>query len=204
MSEVNNVILRILNPSIEFPEITLEKGNCLGIYTENVKKLSKNFFKLICEPQKFAEKVTINNLVLDKSTWIGRTFTHIVSPELWEDSILNILKNKPQRRHLVFIFATVEEVNKKELYEISKLIEDYKKEGAVLVISNSSELFEATVDTLLDEKENEIYLENGLFYEDINTGKIYDDIEEEIKAKLFDIRIKKTKINIEENNEKFY
>ena len=204
MSEANDVVLRILNPSIDFPEITLEKGTCLGIYTESVKNFSKNFFKLICEPQKFAEKVTMNNLVLDKSTWIGRSFTHIVSPALWEDSILNILKNKPQRRHLVFIFATTEEVNKNELSKVSELVETYKKEGAVLVISNSSNLFEATVDTLIDENENELYLEDGIFYEDINTGKIYDEIEEEIKAKLFDVRIKKTRIEFEKNSKNFY
>lgn len=188
----NNSILKIIDPKIGFPEIDLKKGSSIGIYSNNVNLITKNFFKILCEPQKYAEKVSINEIIANNSSWIGRAFTHIVIPSLWNESILSILMNKPIKRHLILIAATAEEVIYEELAEISKLTTLFKTEGAIITISNSKDLLEATSEIFVDDNGNEIDSEFADVFEDITTQEkvLIDDL----KCNFSDLRYKKIMI----------
>ncbi|HOB15780.1 MAG TPA: hypothetical protein PK894_03070 [Defluviitoga sp.] len=169
-------ILDIVEPLISFPSVRLEKGQAVGIYTSEPKLMTKYFFKLICEPEKYAKKVTINGLIANGTNWIGRSFTHMVVPEIWNDTICNILKKKPKRRHLIFIGAAKDEIVSEELDNVAFFVEDYKKEGSVFVITDSKELLEKTVDKVLNEKGIEI---------DLNKSELYKVISEKESVSEF-------------------
>lgn len=198
----SNFVLRIIKPKINFPEIHLQKGNSIGIYSNNYEKILKNFFKIITNPSKFSEKVTVNELVANNSSWIGRSFTHIVIPELWDDNILHILRNKPERRHLIVISTDIKTINKEELSELSELCSEYKKDGAILTISNSKDLIEATSDDVIDEIGNKISYKTGDFFEEIKTGKEIEDFSK-INSNVKNIRYKKMKILRDEKTGEF-
>lgn len=199
--EESSFILRVIKPKLDFPEINLQKGTSLGIYTKNYKKILKNFFKILTTPEKYSEKLTINDLVANNSNWIGRSFSHIVIPELWGKNILEILKEKTDRRHLIIISATEDDINQNEYSEISELCNIYKKEGAIVTITNSKKLIEATSDNIIDEKGNKISYQTGLFFEEMD-GKEIKDINN-IEPNLKNIRIKKMKMLINENTNNF-
>jgi hypothetical protein len=163
-SHFDGFILDIVEPSISFPSIRLEKGQALGIYSNEPKLMTKNFFKLICEPEKYVKKVTINGLIANGTNWIGRSYTHMVVPEIWNDSIYNILKKKPKRRHLIFIGATRNEIILEELDNIASFVEAYKKDGSVFVITDSIELLKKTVTKVINENGTEIDPNNSEFY----------------------------------------
>ncbi|HBT51811.1 MAG TPA: hypothetical protein DEA49_06850 [Petrotoga sp.] len=146
----NSIILDIVQPSLTFPEIKLEKGNSLGLYTTETELMTSYFFKLISEPEKYAKEVKINGFLANGMNWVGRSFTHIVVPQIWKDSIYNILKNKPKRRHLIFIGARKCDINYAELSEISTIISYYKKDCSILVVSDSVELLQATTDRVVN------------------------------------------------------
>lgn len=190
--EQSNYILRIINPKLDFPEIHLQKGSSLGIFTRDYKKTLKNLFKILTNPDKFSEKVTVNDLIANNSSWIGRSFSHLVIPELWDKNILEILKEKPDRRHLIVISASDDDIKSEEYSEISNLCSLYKKDGAVLIITDSKNLIEATSDGVLDEKGNKISYKTGQFFEDMN-GKEIEDVNK-IESNLKNIKFKKMKI----------
>lgn len=188
----SNFILRIINPKIDFPEIHLQKGSSIGIYTKNYKKILKSFFKIITNPDKFSEKVTINELVANNSSWIGRSFSHIVIPELWNKNIVDILREKPDRRHLILISATDSHIKSEEFSEISELCSQYKKDGAIITITDSKQLIEATSDEIIDDNGNKISYQVGQFFEDMK-GEDIDDVDK-IESNMKNIRYKKMKI----------
>jgi len=146
----SNIILDIREPFVTFPEIKLRKGNSLGLYTQDTELMTSYFFKLISEPEKYAKEVKINGFLANGINWVGRSFTHIVVPQIWEDSISNILKSKPKRRNLIFIGARKCDVNYDELSDISTLISYYKKDCSILVISDAIEFLETTTDQIVN------------------------------------------------------
>lgn len=187
-------ILRVINPKLFFPEIILDKGECLGIYTENVNFLIKNFFKIITEPSKYAERVTVNDIVAGSSSWIGRSFTHVAVPEMWNKKLHKILEDKPKRKHLTFIGINSCDVEKEYLSEISDLVYKFKNEGAVLIVSDSCDILEACSDKITDENGNEIYSEKGIFLYDIKNNNFIESLEN-IKTNYCDVRVKKVILN---------
>lgn len=189
----DSVILDIIEPSIAFPQIRLEKGQTLGIYTENPIVLTSNFFRLISEPEKYAKKVMVNGIIANGTNWVGRVFTHIVVPEIWEDSICNILKNKPKRRHLIFIGANSNEIRYEELANISRFVTDYKKDGSIFVITDSKELLEATVEKVIDEKGFELTMKQGDFFERLSDKTEVSELSN-IISNIEDLRYKKWKL----------
>ncbi|MGM0640980.1 MAG: hypothetical protein ACQESN_06115 [Thermotogota bacterium] len=192
-AEQNNFVLRIIKPKIKFPEVHLQRGNSIGIYTKKHKTILKNFFKIITNPEKYSEKVTVNELVANNSSWIGRSFSHIVIPELWDKNIVDILKNKPERRHLIVISTDSKTIKPEEFSEISELCSKYKTDGAILTITNSLDLIEATSDEVIDQNGNKISYKTGSFFEDIYTGKEIEDINK-IESNIKNIKYKKMKI----------
>ena len=201
-AEQNNFVLRIINPKLKFPEIHLQRGNSIGIYSKNYKNILKSFFKIITNPEKYSEKVTINELIANNSTWIGRSFSHIVIPELWGENIIKVLKNKPERRHLIVISADSNSIKPDEYSEISEICSKYKNDGAILTISDSKDLIEATSDEVIDQNGNKISYKTGDFFEDIYSGKEIDDISK-IESNIKNIRYKKMKILRDETTGEF-
>jgi len=190
-SHSDGFILDIVEPSISFPSIRLEKGQTLGIYTNEPKLLTRNFFKLICEPEKYAKKVTINGLIANGTNWIGRSYTHMVVPEIWNDSIYNILKKKPKRRHLIFIGATKNEIVSEELDNIASFVESYKKDGSIFVITDSTDLLKKTVTKVINE--------NGIDI-DLNDSEIYKLSNEKASgSKISNIITSLENLNFENN-----
>ncbi len=161
---LNSIILDIVQPSITFPEIKLEKGNSLGLYTTDTELMTSYFFKLITEPEKYAKEVKINGFLANDMNWVGRSFTHIVVPQIWKDSIYNILKNKPKRRHLIFIGARKCDINYDELSDISTIISYYKKDCSILVISDSVELLQATTERVVNMLGESVVYESKKFF----------------------------------------
>jgi hypothetical protein len=158
----NSLILDIKGPSLTFPEIRLEKGKSLGLYTYHAELMSMYFFKLITEPEKYAKEVKINGSIANGINWIGRVYTHIVIPHICQDTILNLLKKKPKRRDLIFIGAKKSNVYHDELPYISKIISSYKSECSILVISDSIELLKATVNEVMDDTGKNIIFSDKL------------------------------------------
>jgi hypothetical protein len=161
----NSIMLDIVQPSITFPEIKLEKGNSLGLYTTETELMTSYFFKLISEPEKYAKEVKINGFLANGMNWVGRSFTHIVVPQIWQDSIYNILKNKPKRRQLIFIGARKCDINYDELSDISTIISYYKKDCSILVISDSFELLKVTTDRVVNMLGEPIIYESKNYFE---------------------------------------
>jgi hypothetical protein len=197
-SVVSN-ILRIVEPKVSFPELVLEKGSSLGIYSDNVCGVTKNLFKILCEPKKYAEKVTINELVASNSAWLGRAFTHVVIPSFWKKSILEILKLTPSKKHLIVIAAEKKEIFKEDLSEISSIVSNLKKDGALITITDSCELLEAVSDSVLNEEGNELFIETGEFFVDFNTNEEITDLSQ-LSSNVKDIRVKKIKFKIKEES----
>ena len=200
-TEQSNYILRVIKPKIEFPEIHLQKGSSIGIYTKNYKKILKSFFKILTNPDKFSEKVTVNELVANNSSWIGRSFSHIVIPDLWNKNIVDILKEKPDRRHLILISATDSNIKPEEFSKISELCSQYKKDGAIITISDSKNLIEATSDEIIDETGNKISYQVGQFFEDMS-GNDIENVDK-LESNMKNIRYKKMKILRDEKTGEF-
>lgn len=190
-------VIKISSPKINFPEISLEAGESIGIYTNSPSKYIKYFFKIITDPSKNAEKVTINEIVANTTPWVGRTFTHIVIPEVWNDDILQILKNKPERRHLIFIGAKDNQIKKEKLPQISEQVHEYLKKCAILTITDSTELIEAVCKKVIDTNGNELILteEKVCMDKDGNIVSL-DDVDCNIK----NINIKKYRFVGEKND----
>ena len=200
-ADQSNYILRIISPKIDFPEMHLQKGASIGIYTKNYKKILKNFFKILTNPDKFSEKVTVNELVANNSSWIGRSFSHIVIPELWNKNIVDILREKPDRRHLILISATDSCIKSEDFSKISELCSQYKKDGAIITITDSKRLIEATSDEIIDDTGNKISYQVGQFFEDMN-GNDIDNVDK-IESNMKNIRYKKMKILRDEKTGEF-
>jgi len=189
-SGASTTVIRIVEPSNGFPEMVIEKGQSAGIFTSKVKETGKLFFQILCEPNRYCRKLTINEIVANQSAWLGRAFTHLVIPDIWNESLLWILKNKPRDKHFIIIAAGEKSVRQKDLSEISRLVSEYTKDGAVLTITDSRELIEAVCDSVTDEKGEEIFFETGPFFFDLSDNTLIEDIDK-IEANVKDVRIKK-------------
>ncbi|KLO21841.1 hypothetical protein X275_07870 [Marinitoga sp. 1197] len=195
---MSDIMLKIKNSKIEFPDIELLSGEKIGIYTERVTNTINNLIKIIIKPKKYTDEYILEGMNAEELSYFSRRIFHIISLDLWkEKDILQLLKNKQDSRKITIISVDKKDLKIDTISEISRYIENKLSDENILIITNSKDLLEAICDKVIDENGNPINFEDGIYIKRLDNLETFNSIEE-IEGKYIPIIFKKRELNVRE------
>ncbi|KLO22937.1 MULTISPECIES: hypothetical protein [unclassified Marinitoga] len=195
---MSDIMLKIKNSKIEFPDIELLSGEKIGIYTERITNTINNLIKIIIKPKKYTDEYILEGMNAEELSYFSRRIFHIISLELWkEKDILQLLKNKQDSRKITIISVDKKDLKIDTISEISRYIENKLSDENILIITNSKDLLEAICDKVIDENGNPIDFEDGIYIKRLDNLETFNSIEE-IDGKYIPIIFKKRILNVRE------
>ncbi|SHE63645.1 hypothetical protein SAMN02745164_00839 [Marinitoga hydrogenitolerans DSM 16785] len=191
---MSDIMLKIFNSKINFPDIEISVGEKIGIYTQNPDKLLSNLLKIIIKPKKYTEEYILEGMDAENLSYFSRRIFHVVSSELWnEKNILKIIKKKTENRKITIISA--KDINMDEILKVSLEIEKNLSKENIMVITNSKEFLEAVCDKVIDENGNSMVLEEGTFIKRLDNMEEIENINE-VEGKYIPLLLKKRELNV--------
>ncbi|GAB6188787.1 hypothetical protein JCM30566_05260 [Marinitoga arctica] len=193
---MSDVMLKIVNSRIEFPNIEIVLKEKVGIYTKNPHKFLNNLLKIIIKPKKYTEEYILEGIDAENLSYFSRRIFHIVSPNLWNNKdILKILKSKSENRKIIVLSEKDENLNIYKIFEIKKIIDNSFSDENFLIITDSKELLEAICDKVIDENGNQIPFEEGAFLKRFDTMEEIEKLDE-IEGHFLPLIFKKKVLNL--------
>ncbi|NUU98291.1 hypothetical protein [Marinitoga sp. 1138] len=175
---MEELLLKISNTSIEFPDIELNTGERLGILTKNPSFLFEKLFKIIISPKKYTEEYLLEGIDAENLSFFSHRIFHIISKELWNTTdFIKILKNKTKFRKIIVLILDETDVEIEQLIVLKNFFEE-KNNLSVIVITDSKLAIEAICIKAIDESGTSLEFNEKLLFEDIISGEIFENFEE--------------------------
>ncbi|WGS64229.1 hypothetical protein [Marinitoga aeolica] len=193
---MSDIMFKITHSKIMFPDVEMTTGEKVGIYANNPDELFHNLLKIIIKPKKYTEEYVLEGMEAENLSYFSRRIFHVVSADLWnEKNIYKLIKNKPENRKIMILLIKENEIDLKNIVDISIYIEKNLSQENILVITNSKDFLEAVCDRVIDINGNAIELEEGTFIKRLDNMEEIENINE-IEEKYVPLILKKRELNV--------
>lgn len=192
---MSDVMLKIVNARVNFPDIEIMIKEKVGIYTNDPYKTLDNFLKIIIRPKKYTKEYVLEGIEAENLSYFSKRIFHIASSNLWNANILKLIKSKPENRKITVLAEKKENIDINKIFEIKKAIKEKIPDENILVITDSKELLEAICDKVIDENGNQIIFEEGTFIKRLDTMEELERIDE-IEEHYIPLIFKKKELNL--------
>ncbi|WP_129408907.1 hypothetical protein [Marinitoga lauensis] len=193
---MSDVMLKIVNSKIAFPDIEIITGEKVGIYANNPDELFRNLLKIIIKPKKYTEEYVLEGMEAENLSYFSRRIFHVISTGLWNEKNINkLIENKPENRKIIILLIKESEIDLKNIVDISIYIDKNLSQENILVITDSKDFLEAICDRVIDINGNALELEEGIFIKRLDNMEEIENINE-IEEKYVPLILKKRELNV--------